>query len=143
MASVNKVILIGNTGKEPEIRYTASGDAVANLSLATSESWKDKATGEKKEQTEWHKVSFFGKLAEIVGEYVKKGTSIYVEGSIHTRKWTDKDGVDRYTTEIKGDKMVMLGAKTVGDQPAAQPKPRQPSASKDPFDADPFADTPF
>ena len=114
MASLNKCLLIGNLGKDPEVRYSASGDAMCNLTIATSESWKDKATGEKKELTEWHKVSFFGKLAEICGQYLKKGSQVYVEGSIRTRKWTDKEGVERYTTEIRGDELKMLGAKPAG-----------------------------
>ncbi len=108
MASVNKVILIGGLGRDPETRYGAGGGAICNISLATSESWKDKETGEKKESTEWHRVVFFGKLAEIAGEYLKKGSSCYVEGSLKTRKWTDKENVERYTTEIVADKMVML-----------------------------------
>ena len=114
MASVNKAIILGNIGKDPEVRYTASGEAICNITVATSESWKDKATGEKKELTEWHRISFFGKLAEICGQYLKKGSQVYVEGSIRTRKWTDKEGVERYTTEIKGDQMTMLGAKPAG-----------------------------
>lgn len=97
---VNKVILIGNLGKDPEIRYMPNGGAVANLTLATSESWRDKATGEQKEKTEWHRVSIFGKLAEIAGEYLRKGSSIYIEGALQTRKWKDQSGQDRYTTEI-------------------------------------------
>ena len=111
MASVNKVILVGNLGQDAEIKYMASGDAVANISIATTDSWKDKATGEKMEKTEWHRVSFFGKLAEIVGEYLKKGSSVYVEGRLQTRKWQDKEGQDRYTTEIIADRMQMLGGK--------------------------------
>ncbi len=114
MASVNKAIILGNIGKDPEVRYTASGEAICNITVATSESWKDKATGEKKELTEWHRISFFGKLAEICGQYLKKGSQVYVEGSIRTRKWTDKEGVERYTTEIRGDEMKMLGAKPAG-----------------------------
>jgi single-strand DNA-binding protein len=109
MASLNKVQLIGHLGKDPEVRYSAAGDAIANLTIATSESWKDKATGEKKEATEWHRCSCFGKLAEICGQYLKKGAQVYVEGSLRTRKWTDKEGVERYTTEIRMDQMVMLG----------------------------------
>ena len=111
MASVNRVILIGNIGKDPDIRHMPNGDAVANIGLATTESWKDKS-GEKQEKTEWHKVAFFGKLAEIVGEYCKKGSAIYIEGRIQTRKWQDKEGQDRYTTEIIADRMQMLGGKT-------------------------------
>lgn len=111
MASVNKVILIGNLGKDPETRYSASGDAICNFSIATTESWKDKQSGEKKEATEWHRMSYFGKLAEICGQYLKKGSQVYVEGSLRTRKWTDKDGQERYTTEIRGDVMKMLNGK--------------------------------
>lgn len=111
MASVNKVILVGNLGKDPETRYAPSGDAITNITLATTDSWKDKATGEKKENTEWHRVVFFGRLAEIAGEYLKKGRSIYVEGRIKTRKWQDKDGQDRYTTEVVADQMQMLGSR--------------------------------
>ena len=116
MASVNKWIGIGNLGRDPESRYTASGEAMCNITVATSENWKDKATGEKKELTEWHRISFFGKLAEICGQYLKKGSQVYVEGSIRTRKWTDKDGQERYTTEIRGDEMKMLGSKSDGGQ---------------------------
>jgi single-strand DNA-binding protein len=118
MASVNKVILVGNLGQEIELRYTPGGDAVCNLSLATTDSWKDKATGERKELTEWHRVSMFGKLAEIAGQYLRKGSQVYIEGSLRTRKWTDKEGVERYTTEIRCDEMKMLGAKPTGqDRP--------------------------
>ena len=125
MASVNKVILVGNCGRDPEIRYTPSGDAVANVSLATSERYKDRSTGENREQTEWHRLVFFGKLAEIVGEYVKKGSSLYVEGKIRTRKWTDQNtGQDRYTTEIVGDTMRMLGGRG-GGAVQAEPFSRQ------------------
>ena len=111
MASVNKVILVGNLGKDPETRYAPSGDAITNITVATSDTWKDKATGEKKEATEWHRVVFFGRLAEIAGEYLKKGRSVYVEGRLRTRKWQDKDGQDRYTTEIVADQMQMLGSR--------------------------------
>jgi len=110
MASVNKVILVGNLGADPEIRYLPSGDAVANLRLATTDTWKDK-DGNKQEATEWHRISFFGRQAEICGQYLKKGSSIYVEGSIRTRKYQDKDGQDRYSTEIRGDRMQMLGGR--------------------------------
>ncbi len=105
---VNKVILVGNLGKDPEIRFMPSGGAVANVTVATSESWKDKNTGEQKEQTEWHRVIFFNRLAEVVGEYLKKGSKIYVEGALQTRKWQDQSGQDRYTTEIKASTMQML-----------------------------------
>ena len=114
MASVNKVIIVGNLGKDVDLRYTASGDAIANLSVATSESWKDKESGQKKEVTEWHRCSCFGKLAEICGQYLKKGSQVYIEGSLRTRKWTDKDGVERYTTEIRCDDMKMLGSRPQG-----------------------------
>jgi single-strand DNA-binding protein len=111
MASVNKVIIVGNLGKDPETRYAPSGDAITNITVATSDTWKDKATGEKKEATEWHRVVFFGRLAEIAGEYLKKGRSVYVEGRLRTRKWQDKDGQDRYTTEVVADQMQMLGSR--------------------------------
>ncbi|MCS6787564.1 MAG: single-stranded DNA-binding protein [Thiobacillaceae bacterium] len=110
MASVNKVILVGNLGRDPEVRYMPSGDAIANLSVATTEVWKDK-NGERQEATEWHRVVFFGKQAEICGQYLRKGSQIYVEGSIRTRKYQDKDGQDRYITEIRGDRMQMLGGR--------------------------------
>jgi single-strand DNA-binding protein len=113
MASVNKVILIGNLGRDPEVRYMPSGDAVANFSVATTEKWKDK-NGEMQEQTEWHRVSFFGRQAEICGEYLRKGSSVYIEGRLQTRKWTDKDGNERTTTEIRGDRMQMLGGRGGG-----------------------------
>ena len=115
---VNKVILIGNLGKDPEVRYIPNGDAVANVTLATSESWKDKTTGEQQERTEWHNVVFYKRLAEVVGEYLKKGSQVYVEGSIRTRKWQDKEtGKDRYTTEIIANEMQMLGSKSGGSAP--------------------------
>ena len=104
---INKVILVGNLGKDPEIRYTASGAAIANITIATSESWRDKQSGEKKEKTEWHRVVFFSRLAEIVGEYLKKGSQVYVEGRLQTRKWQDQSGQDRYTTEIVANEMQM------------------------------------
>ena len=108
---VNKVILIGNLGQDPEVRYMPNGNAVANVSLATSESWKDKNTGETQERTEWHRVVFFRRLAEIVGEYLKKGSKVYVEGRLQTRKWQDNNGQDRYTTEIVADQMQMLDSR--------------------------------
>ncbi len=124
MASVNKVILVGNLGRDPETRYTAGGDPITNVSIATTDTWKDKA-GEKQEKTEWHRVAFFGKLAEIAGEYLKKGSQVYVEGRLQTRKWQDKDGQDKYTTEIVADRMQMLGSRSgagggasVGEPPA-------------------------
>lgn len=124
MASVNKVILIGNLGNDPDMRYLPSGDAVANLSIATTDKYKDK-NGEMQEVTEWHRVSFFGKIAEICGQYLKKGSSVYVEGSIRTRKWQDKEGQDRYTTEIKGDRMQMLGGRSDNQAADNNPAPRQ------------------
>ena len=114
MASVNKWIGVGNLGKDPEIRYTQGGDAIANFSIACTESWKDKQTGEKKEMTEWVRITVFGKLAEICGQYLKKGSQVYIEGSLRTRKWTDKDGQERYTTEIRCDDMKMLGSRQGG-----------------------------
>lgn len=132
MASVNKVILVGNLGADPETRYMPNGDAVANIRLATTESWKDKATGEKREATEWHRVVFYRKLAEIVGQYLKKGSSVYVEGRIRTRKWQDKEGQERYTTEIEAREMQMLGGKPErydqqdgAQRPAAAPAPQR------------------
>ncbi|PTQ82251.1 single-strand binding protein [Nitrosospira multiformis] len=113
MASVNKVILIGNLGKDPETRYMPNGDAVTNITVATTETWKDK-NGEKQEKTEWHRVTFYRKLAEIAGEYLKKGRPVYVEGRLETRKWTDKSGVERYTTDIIANDMKMLGSKPGG-----------------------------
>jgi single-strand DNA-binding protein len=109
MASVNKVILLGNLGRDPETRYTTGGDAVTNLSIATSEQWKDK-NGEKQERTEWHRVVLFGRQAEIAGEYLKKGRSVYIEGRLQTRKYTDKDGIEKYSTEIVGDRMQLIGS---------------------------------
>jgi single-strand DNA-binding protein len=116
MASVNKVILIGNLGRDPEMRYMPSGDALANLRIATTDTWKDKE-GNKQEATEWHTVVFFGKQAEICGQYLKKGSSVYVEGSLRTRKWQDKEGNDRYSTEIRGERMQMLGGRAGGSAP--------------------------
>ena len=150
MASVNKVILVGNLGKDPEVRYAPSGDAICNITLATSETWKDKQSGEKREATEWHRVVFFGKLAEIAGQYLKKGSSVYIEGMLKTRKWQEKDGSDRYTTEIKADEMKMLGSR--GDsagqggsqqqapqqrqQPARQPVPQSAPQGAPSYDDD-------
>lgn len=122
MASVNKVILVGHLGKDPELRYLPSGDAVANFSIATSEKWKNK-DGEQQEQTEWHRISLFGKVAEIAGEYLRKGSLVYIEGKLQTRKWSDKDGNDRYTTEIRGDRMQMLGGKR--EEGDASPQQRE------------------
>ena len=112
MAAVNKVILLGNLGADPETRYMPNGDAVATVRLATTETWKDRNSGEKREATEWHRVVFFRKLAEIVGQYLKKGSSVYIEGRIRTRKWQDKDGQERYTTEIEATEMQMLGGRS-------------------------------
>lgn len=127
MASVNKVILVGNLGADPEVRYAPSGDAIANLRLATTDTWKDKATGEKKEATEWHRVVFFGKLAEIAQQYLKKGSQIYVEGSLRTRKW-EKDGQDHYTTEIRADTLKMLGRReSDSGQGTSRPASRESS----------------
>ncbi|MDR2507498.1 MAG: single-stranded DNA-binding protein [Candidatus Accumulibacter sp.] len=112
MASVNKVILVGNLGADPEVRYMTNGDAVANIRMATTESWKDKNSGEKREMTEWHRVVFYRRLAEIVSQYLRKGSAIYIEGRIRTRKWQDKEGQDRYTTEIEAAEMQMLGSRS-------------------------------
>ncbi len=122
MASVNKVIIVGNLGRDPEMRYMPSGDAIANVAVATSFKSKDKNTGEQKELTEWHRISFFGKLAEIVGQYLKKGSTVYVEGRLQTRKYTDKDGVEKYATDIVAESMQMLGGKPTGgdDSPAGK-----------------------
>jgi len=134
MASVNKVILVGNLGRDPETRYLPSGEAVTNISVATTDSWKDKASGEKKELTEWHRVAFFGRLAEIAGEYLKKGSQVYIEGSLRTRKWQDKEGKDRYTTEIRADVMQMLGSRAGAggprDEPRGEPAPKGEGAAK-------------
>jgi single-strand DNA-binding protein len=116
MASVNKVILLGNVGRDPEMRYMTDGGAVCNLSVATSDQWRDKSSGEKQERTEWHRVSLFGRTAEVAGEYVRKGSTVYVEGRLQTRKWTDKDGNERYTTEIVGDRMQMIGSRQAAEQ---------------------------
>jgi single-strand DNA-binding protein len=157
MASVNKVIIVGNLGRDPETRYAPNGDAICSITVATTDSWKDKATGEKKEQTEWHRVGFYGRLAEIAGQYLKKGSSVYVEGSLRTRKWQDKQGQDRYTTEIRADSMQMLGGRqgsaSGGDsssygggdysQPASAPsRPQRPAAQPAPRPDDDF-DIPF
>jgi single-strand DNA-binding protein len=149
MASVNKVILIGNLGRDPEVRYMADGGAITNISIATTDTWKDKA-GEKQEKTEWHRVAFFGKLAEIAGEYLKKGSQVYVEGRLQTRKWQDKEGQDKYTTEIVADRMQMLGSRQGmgggerdsgeregASKPAGKPSAAKPAGSKfDDFEDD-------
>ena len=133
MTSINKVLLIGNLGTDPEMRAFANGEAVCNLRLATSEQWKDKTTGEARESTEWHRVVLFRRLAEIAGQYLKKGSQVYIEGRLKTRKWQDKDGQERYTTEIEASEMKMLGS-----MPAAKnmshPSPASPPTSAMPFD---------
>ncbi len=126
MASVNKVILIGNLGADPETRYLPSGDAVTNIRIATTDTWKDKA-GEKQEHTEWHRVAFFGKTAEIAGEYLKKGSPVYVEGRIRTRKWQDKEGQERFSTEIVADRMQLLGGRGGGAEPMS--REREPAVA--------------
>jgi single-strand DNA-binding protein len=128
MASINKVILIGNLGRDPETRYLPDGGAVTNVSIATTDTWKDKS-GEKQERTEWHRVAFFGRLAEIAGEYLKKGSPVYVEGSLRTRKWQDKEGQDRYTTEIIASEMKMLGQRSGGAEPMGREREPQPVAA--------------
>ncbi|HEJ1456475.1 TPA: single-stranded DNA-binding protein [Pseudomonas aeruginosa] len=134
MRGVNKIILVGNVGGDPETRYMPNGNAVTNITLATSESWKDKQTGQQQERTEWHRVVFFGRLAEIAGEYLRKGSQVYVEGSLRTRKWQAQDGQDRYTTEVIVDmhgQMQMLGGKPGNDQ-AAQSRPPQQAPQQRP-----------
>jgi single-strand DNA-binding protein len=153
MASVNKVILVGNLGADPETKYLPSGDAVTNIRIATTDKWKDKASGEMKEATEWHRIAFFGRLAEIAGEYLKKGSQVYIEGSLRTRKWQDKDGQDRYTTEIRADSMQMLGSRSGSGEPrgesrgdsfgqkqAAEPKPAAAAGAKKPGKFDDMED---
>jgi single-strand DNA-binding protein len=148
MASVNKVILIGNLGADPETRYLPSGDAVTNIRIATTEKWRDKG-GEQQEHTEWHRIAFFGKLAEIAGEYLKKGSPVYVEGRIRTRKWQDKEGQDKYSTEIVADRMQLLGSRsgggageTVSREPATagagggKPQPKKGGGGFDQMDDD-------
>lgn len=140
MASLNKVLLIGNLGADPEMRYTTGGDAVCNIRLATTDTWKDKASGEQRESTEWHRVVFYRRLAEIAGQYLKKGSQVYIEGRVRTRKWQDKDGQDRYTTEIEATEMKMLGrrdgnsggaASNAGSAPAAGAASRGPGPDDD------------
>jgi single-strand DNA-binding protein len=141
MASVNKVILIGNLGADPEMRYLPNGDPVATLRLATTDTWKDKQTGEKKEATEWHRVVLWRKLGEIAGQYLKKGAQVYIEGGLKTRKWQDKEGQDRYTTEIVGDTMKMLGSRPVGSASAPPPaRPAQGGAAPTPAEGSGFND---
>jgi len=144
MASVNKAIILGNLGRDPEVKYTAGGDAVCNLAIATTEKWKDKA-GEKQEKTEWHRVVLFGRTAEVAGEYLSKGSSVYIEGRLQTKKYTDKDGVEKYSTEIVGDRLQLLGGKPESDsnsggdraersaKPAGKPAARR---NADDFDDD-------
>ena len=128
MASVNKVILVGNLGRDPETRYNPEGGAITNISIATTDTWKDKASGEKQERTEWHRVVFFSRLAEIAGEYLKKGSQVYVEGSLRTRKWQDKEGKERTTTEIVAERMQMLGSRQ-GAGEAGSREAREPVAA--------------
>lgn len=144
MASVNKVILVGNCGRDPETRYDNNGGCIVNLSLATTDSWRDKNSGEKKEATEWHRLVMFGKLAEIAGQYLKKGSQIYVEGRLRTRKWNDKDGQERQTTEVTVEEMKMLGGKDSGsDSQPAQGKPAQRNAQGAQRQVDDSEDIPF
>jgi single-strand DNA-binding protein len=166
MASVNKVIIVGNLGKDPEVRYMPSGSALCNVSVATTRQWKDKTSGEKQQETEWHRVTFFDRMAEIAGEYLKKGSAVYVEGRLKTRKYTDKDGVEKYSTDIVATEMQLLGGRDTGgasmgagddmgepqqrSAPAARPAaparsaptPRQPAKSPTGFD-DMDDDIPF
>lgn len=139
MASVNKVILVGNLGRDPEVRYSADGNAICNISIATTSNWKDKATGERREETEWHRVVMYNRLAEIAGEYLRKGRPIYVEGRLRTRKWQNKEGQDQYTTEVIADQMQMLGGRDGGgsdgggydapaNRPASRPQAQRPAA---------------
>jgi single-strand DNA-binding protein len=140
---VNKAIILGSLGQDPDIRYTAGGAAVANISIATNEQWKDKESGEMQERTEWHRVVFFGRLAEIVGEYLRKGSQVYVEGRLQTRKWQDKEGNDRYTTEIVANEMQMLGSKSGGTTASFDQSPQQqssPSTSSEKNSSDDFDD---
>ena len=150
MASINRATIIGNVGRDPELRYSAAGAAVCNITVATSRNWKDKTSGEKVEETEWHRVVFYDRLAEIAGEYLKKGRSVYVDGRLKTRKWADKDGVERYTTEIVAENMQMLGGRDDGERterpaerPAQRRAPKPPARSS----ADAFSgmddDVPF
>lgn len=148
---INKVILIGNLGQDPEVKYMPQGDAVCNITVATSESWKDKNTGEQKEKTEWHRVVFFRRLAEIVGEYLKKGSKVYIEGRLQTRKWQDQSGNDRYTTEIVANEMQMLDSRGGGggnfdqssNRSSGQPSSQQPAAAPAGGMADFDDDIPF
>ncbi len=130
MASVNKVIIVGNLGADPETRYLPSGEAVTNIRVATTDKWKDKTSGEMKEATEWHRIAFFGRLATIAGEYLKKGSQVYVEGSLRTRKWQDKEGQDRYSTDIRADVMQMLGRREGSGEPREQKEPAESRAAE-------------
>jgi single-strand DNA-binding protein len=145
MSSLNKAMIIGNLGQDPEVRYMNNGNAVATISVATSEKWKDKQTGEQKEKTEWHRILFFGKLGEVAGEYLRKGSKVYIEGKIQTRKWQDKDGSDRYSTEIIANELKMLSPKNNDDgrkenkKPSNKPKEQNlVESSWDDFDDNPF-----
>ncbi len=135
MASVNKVIIVGNLGRDPEMRTFPSGDQVANVTIATTDKWKDKQTGEMKEATEWHRVVFNGRLAEIAGQYLRKGSQVYVEGSLRTRKWTDQSGVEKYSTEIRADSLQMLGARQDAAAPAPAARPAPPPQRQAPAPA--------
>ncbi len=135
MASVNKVIIIGNLGADPSLKYMPNGDAVTNITVATTDTWKDKS-GEKQEKTEWHRVTFYRKLAEIVGEYLKKGSSIYIEGRLETRKWNDKEGIERYTTEIIASDMKMLGSKPAESGQSNQANNSKAGTGFEDFDSD-------
>jgi len=137
---VNKVILVGNLGKDPEVRYMPNGNAVANITVATSETWKDRQTGEQKEKTEWHRVVFYRRLAEIAGEYLHKGSKVYIEGRLQTRKWQDQSGQDRYTTEINADEMQMLDSRGGGS--ASYDSPRQAAAESAPAESAPAKSEP-
>jgi single-strand DNA-binding protein len=132
MASVNKVIVVGNLGRDPETRYMPDGAAITNVSVATSFQWTDKASGEKKEETEWHRVVFRGRLAEVAGEYLKKGSQVYVEGRLRTRKWQDKEGQERYTTEIMATEMKMLGSRAGSGEPRGEPAMESKAAEPNP-----------
>lgn len=143
MSNVNKCTLIGRVGRDAEMRYMQNGNAVANLSIATSETWKDKSSGDKKEATEWHRCVFFDRLAEVVGEYAKKGTLIYVEGKLKTRKWTDKDGVEKYTTEIHCHEMKLLSSRQDGGQPAQERPAAKPVQRSSAPEFDDSEDIPF
>lgn len=129
MASVNRVTIVGNLGRDPEVRTMPSGDQLANVTVATTDKWKDKQSGEMREITEWHRIVFNGRLAEIAGQYLRKGSQVYVEGSLRTRKWTDKDGIEKFTTEIRADQMQMLGSRQDGAAPSPAPASRAPAAA--------------